>query len=72
MIEKNIRTQFHEDQKPSKQKTNFEINENPADSTESNPERENERNDENRHGQENKERSGEKSAGPGEETLGIP
>ena len=47
MIEKNMRPQFHEDQKPTNQKTNIEMNEKPGDSTSSNPDRENERNDEN-------------------------
>jgi hypothetical protein len=71
MIEKN-RPQFHENQKPPKQKTSLEMNEKPGDSPVSSQDLENERNDENRHGQENKERSGKKSAGSGDETLGIP
>ena len=72
MIEKNMRPQFHEDQKPTKQKSNSEINKMSADSPASTQDQENERNDENHHVQENKERSGKKSTGSGEETLGIP
>ena len=70
MSDKNRRPQFHEDQKPNKQRANFEADEKQGDTPEFFPEQN--RIDENQQGQVNKERSGEKSSGTGEETLGIP
>ena len=70
MNEKNRRPQFHEDQKPDKQRANFEMDEKQGDLPEFFPEQN--RIDENQQGQVNKERSGEKSSGTGDETLGIP
>ena len=72
MIEKNMPPQFQDDPKQPNQKTNLERNEDPGHSPATLPGEESERNDESRQGQENKERSGKKSAGSGEETLGIP
>ena len=70
MSDNNRRPQFHEDQKPNKEKANFEMDEKPGESPEFFPEQN--RIDESQKGQVNKERSGGKSSGTGDETLGIP